>query len=191
MVPINFNIIAHTVHLMSASGMSIDYKRLLKIYLNSCLVMLETLTSEVVTLLRGNMESDIVIWLLLAFLVPVLQKVKLRPLTVCQENTIVKRDVTYSVVRNVHQVHILKNIFQWRNQFYLRSRFFFTANWPFSFQRFTKIRKSFPVCTIMRWDISDVFFYVKGTTLENQVLNTHTDKRPQPCTPGLYFTTWQ
>ena len=61
MVPINFNIIAHTVHLMSASGMSIDYKRLLKIYLNSCLVMLETLTSEVVTLLRGNMESDIVI----------------------------------------------------------------------------------------------------------------------------------
>ena len=35
-----FNIIAHTVHLMSASGMSIDYKRLLKIYLNSCLVML-------------------------------------------------------------------------------------------------------------------------------------------------------
>ena len=29
--------------------------------------MLETLTSEVVTLLRGNMESDIVIWLFLAF----------------------------------------------------------------------------------------------------------------------------
>ena len=37
-----------------------------------------------------------------------LQKVKLRPLTVCQENTIVEIDVTYSLVRNVHQVHLLK-----------------------------------------------------------------------------------